>query len=52
MNLLDLPDDIRHKIINHLFLDYAAVSISPTFAWIEWDVKKYNQCCDAQDILW
>ena len=50
MNLLDLPDDIRHKIVNHLFLDYAVVTRFGDF--IMWDEKKYNQCCEAQKILW
>ena len=43
MNILDLPDDIRHLIIKHIF-DYAKVASGQ--GWIEWNVKKYNLCCD------
>ena len=49
MNIVELPEEIRHLIIKHIF-DYATVVRGE--GWIEWNVKKYNLCCDAQDMLW
>ena len=49
MQLLDLPDELRHVIIRYVF-EFAKVGQGET--WIEWHVGRYNMCCDAQDLLW
>ena len=49
MNILALPDELRHLIIKYIF-DVAIVARGENR--IEWNVKKHDMCCDAQDMLW